>query len=183
MTVKKADLLLHPVRLRILTALARQQLTAQGLALVLSDVPQATLYRHLNTLAKNDVLKIVEERQVRGTVEKVYTLNESAGQLGPDELANASHDDLMRYFTTFLMSTLHDFSHYLERDEIRLVEDGVGFNSFPLYLSDEEFRTFVAEFSGLVQRMLANEPSPERTRRMMSMIIMPAQDEPSPHER
>ena len=44
----QADLLAHPVRLRIILALSQnEEMTAQQLGEALTDIPQATLYRHL----------------------------------------------------------------------------------------------------------------------------------------
>ena len=58
----KADVLLHPVRLRIVQALLpRRQLTAQEIGRHLGDVPQATLYRHLNKLLDGGIIEIVHE--------------------------------------------------------------------------------------------------------------------------
>jgi len=48
--------------------------TAQELAELLHNIPQSTLYRHVNTLSKAGILKIVEERRHRGMVERVYSL-------------------------------------------------------------------------------------------------------------
>jgi len=46
------DLVLHPVRMRILLAVAHgQQMTPLALAAQLPGVPQATLYRHIKALA------------------------------------------------------------------------------------------------------------------------------------
>ena len=59
MTSPSADLLLHPIRLRILVGLLGRPMTAQQLGEVLEDVPQATLYRQLNKLAQAGVLEVV----------------------------------------------------------------------------------------------------------------------------
>jgi DNA-binding transcriptional ArsR family regulator len=69
------ELALHPVRLRILMAVAGRQLTVQQMAKLLDGIPQATLYRHVNALADCDILQVVSENPVRGTTEKVYMLN------------------------------------------------------------------------------------------------------------
>src|SRR5687767_2199950 len=53
--LSRADLLAHPVRLRIIMALAGEQLTPQQIAAVLADVPPATLYRQINRLAEGGV--------------------------------------------------------------------------------------------------------------------------------
>src|SRR4028119_2507617 len=117
MTERKADVLLHPIRIRILVALSGQQLTAQQLAKLLPDVPQATLYRHINALAQHQIITIVAERQVRGTTEKVYALDDQAARLNANDLQNATSQDHLRYFTSFMVSLLSDFSRYLEHQK------------------------------------------------------------------
>lgn len=60
----KADALLHPVRMRIVQVPAQgRALTAQQLAEALTEVPQATPYRHLQKLVESGVLIVVDERQ------------------------------------------------------------------------------------------------------------------------
>ena len=136
----KLDILLHPIRMRILMAVAGNQYASQEIAEQLPDVPQATLYRHIRKLAKAGVLTVVEERQVRGTTEKVYALVSQAASLTSEELANFSREDHMRYFISFIASILDDFSRYLRKDApIDLLADGVSYLKTPLNLSDNEF--------------------------------------------
>src|SRR3712207_7514085 len=62
-----ADLLLHPVRLRIVQAfLGDRTLTTADLRSELPDVPVATLYRHVGVLAEAGVLEVVGERRGGG---------------------------------------------------------------------------------------------------------------------
>ncbi len=70
MNKTRQDLLLHPVRQRILLATAGRRVTAQQLVNAMPDVPQATLYRNINKLAGAGLLVVVGERRVRNTVEK-----------------------------------------------------------------------------------------------------------------
>ena len=109
----KADALLHPIRMRLVQVLAHSgPSTPQQLGEALPDVPQATLYRHLQKLAEAGVLSVVEERQVRGAREKTYALPEAGAVLGPDDLANASREDHQRYFTTLVAGLLGDVARY-----------------------------------------------------------------------
>ncbi|MEE3921886.1 helix-turn-helix domain-containing protein [Micromonospora sp. BRA006-A] len=58
------ELLMHPVRLRIVQAfLGGRTLTTTDLRAELSDVPPATLYRQVATLADHGVLHTVGERR------------------------------------------------------------------------------------------------------------------------
>ena len=56
-------MILHPVRFRIIQRfIDGKKRTAKQLAKELKDITQATLYRQLDILVKNDMLKIVKEK-------------------------------------------------------------------------------------------------------------------------
>ena len=168
-----ADLLFHPVRMRIIVALARgARLTAQQLGEALADVPAPTLYRQLKKLHEGGVLEVVEERRVRGTVERVYALREHGTSLAAD-LAHATREDHMRYFTTFVASLLGDYARYLRRDEIDPVADGVGYRQVVFHLTGDEFMRMAADLNRALVPYLALPPAPGRTRRVFSTIVMP----------
>ena len=75
MVTRRSDILLHPVRLRIVLTVAGDEATTADIAERLPDVPQATLYRHIAKLADSGILDIVGERRARGAVEKTYSVN------------------------------------------------------------------------------------------------------------
>ena len=179
MTDRNSDLLLHPVRLRIVQALVKRPMTAGGLKEVLGDVAQATLYRHIKALENGGMLDVVAERQVRGTIERTYQVVENAVALSADELADADADDHFRYFATFLGTLLADYSAYLETDKIDLAADRVGYRQVPLWLTDNEFDDFTAELRALIQQRLDNEPNAQRRRRLLTTVTMPDDRSPS----
>jgi DNA-binding transcriptional ArsR family regulator len=174
MAVSRAKLILHPVRMRMLVALARRQLTARQVGELLPDVPQATLYSHLGMLTKAGLLRVVSERQVRGTVEKVYTAVEEYTQLSPIDLAKATPDEHLQYFTIFASSLIGGFARYLEQGKpINLVADGVGYRQTPMYLSDEEFMAAALDMNRALLPHLANRPAPNRRRRLFATVVFP----------
>lgn len=182
MAASRADLILHPVRMRLLATLARRQLTARQLSELLPDVPQATLYHHLGTLTRAGLLRVVSERQVRGTIEKLYALADDHTTLSPADLANVSRDDHLRYFTMFVTTLLGDFARYLQQDApIDLYADGAGYREIPFYLSDDEFAQAVAAFNQALLPFLSNQPASHRRRRIFAMITFP--DAASPEAR
>lgn len=175
MSESKAELILHPIRLRIIqTLIGGVERTAQQIGELLPDVAQATLYRHINKLAAAGLLVVVAERQARGAIEKVYALSEQAANLSPEEIARLSADDHMRYFTTFVATLLQDFARYLQTDRIDLRADGVGYRQVALYLDDQEFLELAAAVNAAILPALANQPAPGRHRRLFSTIVMPS---------
>ena len=174
MPTSRADLILHPVRMRLLATLTRRQLTAHQLSEQLPDVPQATLYHHLGLLTRADLLRVVSERQIRGAVEKVYTLADDGAMLGQSDLANASRDDHLRYFTLFVTMLLSDFTRYLQKDApIDPIADGVSYHEMPFYLSDDEFAQATAAVRQTLLPFLSNGPSPRRRRRLVGLVTFP----------
>lgn len=169
----KADLLIHPVRMRMIIALSGRRLTAKQLAAELKDVASATLYHHLGLLAKAGIVQVVEERLVRGTLhEKVYTLTDASTILIPEDLAEASKDELLRYFFIFISKLLGDYSRYLQENE-RDDYHNAGYRQVPFYLNDEEFAQCTRDVNAALLPWFKNEPAPGRRRRILTTIVLP----------
>ena len=169
--MKRADLILHPVRLRIILAFARgRRLTPQQVATVLPDVPQATLYRQIERLYRGGALA--------GAVERTYVLAEGGASLSPEDLARASRDDHLGYFTAFAAGLISQFERYLERSEIDLAKDGVGYRQAVMNLTDEELVEMAGALNTAVGRFLAYEPKPGRKRRILATVLFPLDDGP-----
>ncbi len=174
MPESKRALLLHPVRLRIVQALAGRSGTPLELVERLGDVPQATLYRHLNQLEAGGLIEVVDTRQVRGGTERTYRVVSDAVSLGQADIADADRDELFRMFATFVGTLLTDYSAYLDTaTDIDFVADGVGFRQLPLWLDDEEFEAVARAINEAVGPYLQQEPTDTRRRRLLSIVVMP----------
>jgi DNA-binding transcriptional ArsR family regulator len=173
-TIPKADLILHPVRIRILMALSGEQKTPQQLANELRDIPQATLHRHITRLAKAGIIQVVDKRRVRGAIEKRYALDERTTTLTVENLASFSKDDHMRIFSAFIASLLGDFSRYLQNSSsFNPLTDGLAFRKFPQELSDEELTSLSKKISADFIPYANNQPRQDRRRRIFSFMILP----------
>ncbi len=172
-----ADLLLHPVRLRIVQAfLGDRPLTTTQLSAELSDVPAASLYRHVARLVTAGVLQVVAQRRVRGAVERTYVLRLAAARVGLDELAAMSTDDYRQMFMAFAAGLLADFDRYLQRAEVDLVKDGVAFGIEGLWLDDAEFAELMQELYRVLQPRRANAPKRGRRRRLLASVLLPGEE-------
>src|SRR5690349_846199 len=93
------DLLLHPVRLRIVHAMSGgRTLTTSQLCDLLPDVSKATVYRHVALLADGGVLEVTGEQRVRGAVERHYRLNRARAVIDAGTAASVSKEDHRRVF-------------------------------------------------------------------------------------
>jgi hypothetical protein len=147
-----ADLLLHPVRLRIVQAfLGDRALTTSQLSAGLSDVPPASLYRHVARLVNADVLQVVAERRVRSAVERTYVLRLAATSISTDEIAKMSAEDHRQAFMAFVAGLLADADRYLQRPTIDPLRDGASYWMAGLWLDDAEFRDLLADLTRVLQ--------------------------------
>ncbi len=169
----KEDLLLHPVRLRIVMATLGREVTAQQLAAELPDIPQATLYRNINALAAGGILVVVRERRVRNAVERTYALTRESLWLTADDLRSAGPEESIRLFTQYLGLLLGYFTRYIRRGDADLAHDNILFESFPLYLSQAEGQELGKAIGAAVLPFLKNTPSPERQRAIIGLLSIP----------
>lgn len=174
------DVMVHPIRMRIMMTLAGNPgLTPLQMADALPDVPQASLYRHINRLVDGNILIIVEERRVRGTTEKVYALNTaSKTHLTGEDMAALSKDEHMHYFNSFLVTLMDEFSTYLRQSpKVDLATDGVGYSQVILYMSDADLAEFAVQFNQMLLPYLTEGTDPTgqlRRKRIFSTVFMPA---------
>jgi Helix-turn-helix domain len=181
---RSADLLLHPVRLRIVQAfLGDRALTTTQLSAELSDVPAASLYRHVARLVAAGVLQVVAQRRVRGAVERTYVLRLAAARIGPDEIDAMSAEDYRQMFIAYAAGLLADFDRYLQRPELDLVKDGVAFGIEGLWLDDAEFAEMMRELYRVLQPRRANAPKPGRRRRLLASVLLPGEEPVPPRGR
>ena len=174
--MKSAELLLHPVRLRIIGAfLGDRKLTTADLQAELPDVPTTSLYRHLGHLIDAGVLDVVAERRVRGTVERTYVLR-AALSGSPDDLASWTPEDHRRAFYGYVAALLADFERYLDQERVDLERDGAGYRMAGLWMTDAERTELTRGFLSLLEPYLANPATPDRRRWILRTIVNPASD-------
>ena len=170
-----ADLLLHPVRWRIVQAfLGDRTLTTADLRAELTDVPVASLYRHVGLLAAAGVLTVVGERKVRGTAERSYRLDMAAASVGSADVMGA--EGHRRAFRTFAAALMADFDRYLDRagDVPDLAGDRVGYRQAAVWVTDEEFDAMVADLAAVLRARMEHRPEGVRRRRLVTTINLPA---------
>jgi DNA-binding transcriptional ArsR family regulator len=174
--VATADLLLHPVRLRIVQAfLGDRALTTGELAAELSDVPAASLYRHVAKLVDAGVLAVVAQRRVRGALERTYVLRVTAATIDPDQLAAMTTEEHRQAFMAFVAGLLGDFDRYLARGDTDLIRDGVSYRIAGLWLDDAEYIALMRDLTKVLASRIANQPGNGRTRHILGYVLVPGE--------
>jgi DNA-binding transcriptional ArsR family regulator len=174
--VKVTELLLHPVRLRIVfAAMDGLPFTTSDMSLRVPDVSKASMYRHIALLAAGELLEVESEELVHGIVERHYRLLRVRAVIDPVAAAAMTNDDHRRGFAAATASLLAEFNAYLDRPESNPTSDSISYRQFPLWLTDAERDALVAEVSASVQARLAHDASAERTRYLLSTVFFPAE--------
>lgn len=170
------ELLLHPLRLRIVFAgMDGLPFTTSEMCLRLPDVSKASMYRHIGLLADGGVLEVESEELVRGIVERHYRLLRVRAVIDPAAAAAMTIEDHRRGFAAATASLLAEFSAYLDQPESDPTINSVSYRQFPLWLSDAERAALVAEISALIQARLTHEPTADRKRHLLSTVFFPAE--------
>lgn len=175
------ELLLHPVRLRIVQAVFDgQPFTTLQLRERLPDVSRATMYRQVEILLEGGLLEVDSEDRVHGAVERRYRLLPARTLIDRDAAAAMSLDDHRRGFAAVVAGLLAEFTLYLDQEGADPTSDAVSYRQFPLWLSDAEKTAFLEEVVAAIRPRMDHDPSPERRRHLLSTILFPTEANPQP---
>lgn len=169
----KVELIIHPVRLRILQALSTGPQTTREIAAQLPSVPQSTLYRHLKLLLEGELIGVCETRLVQGIQEKVYELRQPP-HLDAEELKGRSAVEHMDYFTTFVLTLLQSFDDFVSGSgSLDAAEIPFGYSTVDFWASDEELVQLQKQINETLAPLLRNPTSTNRRRFELSLILHP----------
>jgi DNA-binding transcriptional ArsR family regulator len=176
-----ADVLLHPVRLRIVqTLLGGRELTTAQIQQDLGDVSAATVYRQVATLLQAGVLEVSGERKIRGVVERSYVLVAERASVSADDARSMSHEQHRAGFLTFVAALVADFDRYLGGDRVDLARDLAGYRQAAFYATDDETARMVDEIRAALAPLVAQQPVPGRRRRLLTTVLLPTGEQISP---
>lgn len=168
------DLLVHPVRLRILHAMSGGRvLTTSDLCARLPDVPKTTVYRHVGLLAEAGVLEVEGEQRVHGAVERRYRLHRARAVIDRDTAVSMSLEDHRQTFAAGLATLLAEFNAYLDQEHADPAADLAGYTQLPLWLSRAELAELIEEVRRALLARRDNGATPDRRPYLVSPILFP----------
>jgi DNA-binding transcriptional ArsR family regulator len=172
--VDTLELLLHPVRVRIVHAMSGGLTrTTSDLLTRLPDVSKATVYRHVSLLAAAGVLEVVSEQRVHGAVERRYRLHRPRAVIDPDAAASMTLEEHRDGFTAAMAALVAEFNTYLDQPHAKPTEDKVGYRQIPLWLSQDELAELISQIRSVLLSKTDNQPAPGRRLHLLSPIIFP----------
>lgn len=168
--------LLNPVRMKIVQVVSEKgTATPKEISEAVPGVPIASLYRHIKKLLEIQVLEVMSETPIRGTVEKTYKVRLDPLKAIEDAVLSGDRDAHYDLFYTFAVSMISDFSSYVSKQDYDLVNDRVGFRSYPVTMTDEVCDAFLKDFGELLMKYMGPGAQTEGRLRKFSFALMPGE--------
>ena len=164
------ELILHPVRLKVVQALSAAEMTTAQLAETMPGVPVPSLYRHVARLVAGGVVEVADQRHVRGAVERTYRLAAGANTV----------EGQYREFAAFVASLIGGFGEYLRRPDAGEVAGMVGYGQAELWLNPAELQEFAGKLSAALREASANTPGGARKAVLFTTVVFPVEGSPTP---
>ncbi|MEU0092114.1 helix-turn-helix domain-containing protein [Kribbella sp. NPDC006257] len=167
-----SDVLLHPIRWRIVQRVLGRELTTTELKRDLPDVPSTTLYRHVAVLIDAGILSVVRERKVRGTTERTLTLDQTkAGRIDEAEARAMTPEQHRQGFLLMLTRLAADFERAVERGDLTSRLTQLGYGQLALYVDAADLETVRQGINAVVEPYLQQSPAKDRV--SLSLIALP----------
>jgi len=164
------EIMLNPIRMRIVQELSSgQSITSTELCKRISDVPRTTMYRHISILIDNNILSIISEKKVRGSLERTMALNITE-ITKHNTIENATQNAF-----GFLMTNYAKFHKYFNGQNPNTAKDKVFLNNTVLMMSDTEFDQFIEDLRKLILKY-SFESTDRRKARDISIISSPVEE-------
>ncbi len=159
----------NPVRIRVMQYLQTHgEATTKQISEAISDVPAPTLYRHINTLLKEEVLLVKEERKVRGSLERLLVIN-------VEKMSSASDSNISDSAYQFLMELYMKFHKYSCKDNADPQKDRLSLRTCVLNLTDDSFDNFMRDIASVIGKYQGAEENGKL--RSVSFISAPVEEE------
>ncbi|MCJ1907534.1 transcriptional regulator [Planococcus ruber] len=169
------DLFKNQVRFKIALELiaADEGLSIMQLNKLLEEVSQATLYRHVNSMVDDDLLKIVGINRIGKVEEKLYALNTQAYKISEEDWQSATYNEKIKFVTYYFMYILQNYKNYYESSAANQLPDRSTFSLVKLNLTNDSFNDFQSELSTLMEKYFNMKETEEGTDRTISLVIIP----------
>ncbi len=166
MSLKRLNLINHPIRMRICQALHRAKLSTAQLHAVLKDVPKPSLYRHLRLLLEGNVIVVAETHTVNGIEEKIYTTNDEAMQITETDVNTASVPQLAEFVCIYANVATNDLADYITTTTPPDFPNVI-FHDHAFFATDEEFAELKRTLRQMLDALESRPPQAGRKRRLM----------------
>ncbi|GGP16842.1 helix-turn-helix domain-containing protein [Oceanobacillus neutriphilus] len=138
---------------------------------LLEEIPQATLYRHMNAMFEEGLVKVVNTKKTRSGEEKFYAINAETYKVDEDEWNLASYDDKVNFVTYYFMYVLQSYQSYHKTIDEK--KDQATFSLSKFTLEESKFEDFQSELKSLFEKYYEEPKTDNSKERTVSLVIIP----------
>lgn len=158
----------NPQRQRMIQFIAlNEKATVSDISKELADIPKPSLYRHIKILLDAGCIEIIDEKAVRGAIEKTYAI-------AKQPITDVNNDDIEALMQNQLLMISSSFAKYFGNENAEPAKDMLSVNTATLQLSDEEFAELYKKIGEVYSLYLNNKPGGDRKQRTVTFISSPA---------
>ncbi|MDO4487179.1 MAG: helix-turn-helix domain-containing protein [Bacillota bacterium] len=158
---------MNATRQRIIQVIMiKKEATSAEIGEELTDIPRASLYRHIKVLLDAGIITVVKEEFKRGSTEKTYAI---APRMPYDD----TNEDYNSLIQSALMGLQGEFCRYFNGENPDPQRDLLTVGSASLMMSDEEMMEFIKAYGELIQRYMPNKPTEGRKVRKVTIVVSP----------
>lgn len=163
----KIDSMLHPVRWKIVHALAGRSLTTEQLVDAVGDVPASSIYRHVRALVDANIVEVAQIDHSSGSGRRLLTLQQGEGD-GEEEPTN---DSIVLLFDAFLKHLSESVRPAIRNANLR--DPDIGFREIPLYLRREEIPVVFGKIHEMLGEYVEEPADAEACRYSLATVFWP----------
>ena len=177
MNAKLLSCFSNPIKAKLFLEIYEQkQITTGQLLEKYNEIPQATLYRHLKKMLGDGIIKVIDENQIRGTVEKVYALGFDYDKSLKSIAEENDGEAYLQIVTQNMLGILNEFQEYTSKANINLAGDGSVFSVAPVYTTVEELTEALIKIGDVLSSLKDNQPDGKRKLHNICVISTPPKD-------
>lgn len=167
--METVEIVMNPVRQRIFQYLLIHETgTVKEIRKALSDVPGASLYRHMKILTENSIINVVGENRIRGTVETIYQLNKDILKIDDPDGGTVQ---------TALLGICASFAKYFSGESPDPKKDLLLMTTCTLKLNDAEFMDFLSEINQVALKYMDISVKEDSKTRQITLISSPVDEQ------
>lgn len=160
-------ILSNSTRVRIVQYLqSKGDATTKQIADYLSDIPVPTIYRHINYLIGVELVTVKEERKVRGSIERLLSINEAKVY---------ESGDISDIAFQFLLDIYVKYCKYCQQPGNDPMKDKLGFATSVFRLGDSDMDELVNEMKALLEKYESKSGNSGEKLRSISIISTPTE--------
>lgn len=157
----KLELIMHPIRFRIMQVLSSRQLSEADIAHHLTDIPASLVARHVAMLLEAGTLTQLPDGR--------YGIAAGGDTFDADDISEITPEQYTAYFGVFANGLIQNFAGYVKATGGG-TDSEMYFDEY-FYMSDDEYGEFINDVLALFAKTQNTQPERGKKRRKFAVIM------------